>query len=173
MRQNYLSEQIFEWAGVGAVHVRATVFYENLRALASPTLSQGVIRLPWGSDSTVIPLVAAEDVARVATALLTSPSVRSGAAYRVIGAVLTLREIIATFGRVSGRDVRYEPISDEEWRRGALGTGLNAHAVEHLSRLWRFLRESAARDDYAITDSIEKLGGQRPKTLEEFLRERD
>ena len=26
MRQNYLSEQIFEWAGVGAAHVRATVF---------------------------------------------------------------------------------------------------------------------------------------------------
>jgi uncharacterized protein YbjT (DUF2867 family) len=26
MRQNYLSEQIFEWAGIGAAHVRATVF---------------------------------------------------------------------------------------------------------------------------------------------------
>src|SRR5262245_28955686 len=25
MRQNYLSEQVFDWAGVGAVHVRATV----------------------------------------------------------------------------------------------------------------------------------------------------
>src|SRR5947209_8031989 len=32
MRLNYLSEQIFEWAGIGAVHVRATIFYENLRA---------------------------------------------------------------------------------------------------------------------------------------------
>src|SRR5262245_4574867 len=38
MRQNYLSEQIFEWAGIGAAHVRATVFYENVRALALPTL---------------------------------------------------------------------------------------------------------------------------------------
>ncbi len=35
MRQNYLSEQVFEWAGIGAVHVRATVFYENL-GLAGP-----------------------------------------------------------------------------------------------------------------------------------------
>src|ERR1700676_3323028 len=33
MRQNYLSEQVFEWAGIGAVHIRATVFYENLGAL--------------------------------------------------------------------------------------------------------------------------------------------
>jgi len=29
MRQNYLSEQVFEWAGIGAVH-RGYVFYENL-----------------------------------------------------------------------------------------------------------------------------------------------
>ena len=34
MRQNYLSEQVFEWANIGAVHVRATVFYENLGAMA-------------------------------------------------------------------------------------------------------------------------------------------
>src|SRR5882672_9401273 len=60
MRQNYLSEQVFEWAGVGAVHVRATVFYENLRAFAGPTLAQGVVTLPWADNDTVVPLVAAE-----------------------------------------------------------------------------------------------------------------
>src|SRR5215471_9814355 len=30
MRQNFLSEQVFEWANVGAVHIRATIFYENV-----------------------------------------------------------------------------------------------------------------------------------------------
>src|SRR6266496_1420741 len=63
MRQNYLSEQVFDWAGIGAVHIRATVFYENLRALVRSSLpAHGAIRLPWGSDSTAIPLVSAEDV---------------------------------------------------------------------------------------------------------------
>ena len=38
MRQNYLSEQVFEWANVGAVHIRATVFYENLASLVRPSL---------------------------------------------------------------------------------------------------------------------------------------
>jgi uncharacterized protein YbjT (DUF2867 family) len=172
MRQNYLSEQVFEWAGICAAHVRATVFYENLLSLAAPTSAQGVIRLPWGSEDTVIPLVAAEDVARVATALLTAPSLPPGAAYPVIGAVLTLREIIATFRRTMGRDVRYEPISDEQWRRVALDAGQNAHAVEHLSQLWQFFRESGVRSEYtATTDTIEKWNGRKPKTLEEFLRE--
>jgi len=173
MRQNYLSEQVFDWAEIGAVHLRATVFYENLRALARPTLAQGIIRLPWGSESTVVPLVGAEDVARVATELLTAPSLQAGTAYPVVGAVFTLQEIIATFNRVLGREVRYEPISDEDWRRGALGAGLNAHAVEHLSQLWRFLRESGAGRGYAVTETIEKVSGRRPKTFDEFLRAGD
>jgi uncharacterized protein YbjT (DUF2867 family) len=175
MRQNYLSEQVFEWAGVGAAHVRATVFYENLRALVRLTLAeQGTIRLPWGNDSTVIPLVSGEDVARVAVGLLTSPSVPAGASYRVIGAVISLRDIIATFGRVLGRQVRYEEISDEEWRAGALARGLNPHAVEHLSQLWRTLRGFGLRPEpgrFEVTDTIETLGGAKPKPFEAFVRE--
>src|SRR3989442_839500 len=79
MRQNYLSEQVFEWAGIGAVHVRATVFYENLASLVRLSLpAQGAVRLPWGKEQTVLPLVAGEDVARVAVGLLTSPSLPAG-----------------------------------------------------------------------------------------------
>jgi uncharacterized protein YbjT (DUF2867 family) len=98
MRQNHLSEQVFEWAGIGVVHLRATVFYENLRALVRSNLSaNGPILLPWGDESTVIPLVSAKDVASVGVGLLTKPSLPSPSSYPVIGAVLTLSDIIATF----------------------------------------------------------------------------
>jgi uncharacterized protein YbjT (DUF2867 family) len=175
MRQNYLSEQVFDWADIGAVHVRATVFYENLRALVRSSLpAQGAIRLPWGSDTTAIPLVSAEDVARVAVGLLTAPKVPAGASYRVIGAVPTIREIIATFGQVLDQDVRYQEISDEEWRSNALAQGYNQHAVEHLSRLWQAFRGFASRPataGFAVTDTIETLGGAKPKSFEAFVRE--
>jgi len=173
MRQNYLSEQVFEWASVGAAHVRATVFYENLRALARLTLAtQGTVRLPWGDTSTVVPLVAGEDVARVAVGLLTSASVPAGSAWPVIGAVMSLRDIIATFGRVLGKEVRYEEISDEEWRAGALARGVSPHAVEHLSNLWRTFRSFGRRaEQFQVTDTIATLGGAKPKTLEAFLHE--
>src|SRR5262249_5112641 len=174
MRQNYLSEQVFEWAGIGAAHIRATVFYENLRSLVRVSLAAGgPIRLPWGSESTVIPLVSAEDVARVAVGLLTRASVPAGASYPVIGSVLALRDIIATLSRVLDRDIRYEEISDEEWRREALARGVNAHAVEHLSQLWRFFRQSGLRPDSAAyeTDTVETLGGAKPKSFEAFMRE--
>jgi uncharacterized protein YbjT (DUF2867 family) len=170
MRQNYLSEQIFEWAGIGAAHVRATVFYENVRALAGASLAaQGTILLPWGGDSTVIPLVSGEDVARVAVGVLTSPSVPAGSSYPVVGQVLALRDIVATLGQVLGREVRYQEISDQQWRDGALARGLNHHAVEHLSQLWQTFRTRPV--PVQVTDTIQTLGGRRPKTFEEFVRE--
>jgi uncharacterized protein YbjT (DUF2867 family) len=175
MRQNYLSEQVFEWAGIGAVHVRATVFYENLGSLVRQSLpAQGAVRLPWGKEQTVLPLIAAEDVARVAVGLLTSPSLTAGTAYPVVGTVISLKEIIATFGRVLAKNVRYEEITDDEWRREALARGYNTHAIEHLSALWKALRAAGLDPEkarFAVTDTIEKLGGARPKTFEQFVRE--
>jgi uncharacterized protein YbjT (DUF2867 family) len=175
MRQNYLSEQVFEWANVGAAHIRATIFYENLASLVRQSLpAEGALRLPWGSENTMLPLVAAEDVARVATGLLTAPSLPAGGIYRMIGATISLKEIVATFARVLGKSVRYEEISDEEWRRNAAARNYDPHAIEHLSSLWRAIRGAAIDPndpDYAITDTIEKIGGARPKTFEAFVRE--
>jgi len=53
-----------------------------------------------------------------------------------------------------------------------LARGVNQHAVEHLSQLWRSLRAASLRPNFAdfeVTDTIEKLGGAKLKTLEEFV----
>lgn len=176
MRQNYLSEQVFEWAGVGPLHLRATVFYENVARLVSASMpAHGAIRLPLGNESTILPLISAEDVARIAVGLLTGPERPAGSAYPVIGSVISVGEIFAAFARVFGRDVHYEEISDEQWRSDVLARGWNAHAVEHLSALWKSLRAaslSAEAARFAVTDTIEKIGGAKPKTFEQFVRER-
>jgi len=175
MRQNYLSEQVFEWAGVGAVHIRATVFYENLASMVRQSLpAQGAIRLPWGNESTVLPLVAGEDVARVAAGLLTGPQPAAGSFYRLIGTTISLKEIVATFARVTGKNVHYEEITDEQWRRDVAARGFNPHAIEHLSSLWRAIRGAAIDPNdprYAITETIETIGGAKPKSFEAFVRE--
>jgi len=175
MRQNYLSEQVFEWAEPDVVHIRATVFYENLAAMVRQSLpAQGAIRLPWGNEATVLPLVAGEDVARVAVGLLTGPQMAAGSAVRLIGTTISLKEIVATFARVAARNVHYQEVSDEEWRRDVAARGWNPHAIEHLSSLWRAIRGAAIdpKDpSYAVTPAIETIGGAKPKTFEAFVRE--
>lgn len=175
MRQNFLSEQVFQWAGVGPVHIRATVFYENVARLVHMSLpTQGAIRLPWGKENTMLPLVAGEDVARIAVGLLTSSSWPAGTAYPVIGEAVPLKKLIATFARVLNRDVHYQEVTDEEWKTETLARGWNSHAVEHLSSLWKSLRAAAIAPEagqFVVTDTIEKIGGVKPKTFEQFVRE--
>ena len=70
--------------------------------------------------------------------------------------------------------MRYEEISDEAWCSDALARGYNTHALEHLSALWKALRASGLDPERArlvTTDTIEKLGGAKPKTFEAFVRE--
>jgi uncharacterized protein YbjT (DUF2867 family) len=159
MRENYLSEQVFEQAGIGAAHVRATVFFENIYALAT---ASGSLTMPLGDEGTVLPLVAAEDVARVAAGVLTAADVPPGSSYPVVGEVLTVKEIVATLGP----GFRYENITDESWAEAA-GSRINAHAVAHLSKLWAALRTQP--QDVGVTDTIEKLTGRKPKTFAEFV----
>src|ERR1700684_2439822 len=72
--QHRLADRIFDWAQVGAVHIQAPPYYENVRALVSPSVAEkSTVFLPWGGDTTVIPLVGAEDVSRVAATLLANP----------------------------------------------------------------------------------------------------
>jgi uncharacterized protein YbjT (DUF2867 family) len=163
MRENYLSEQVFEWAGIGAAHVRATVFFENLYALATAT---GTFAMPLGDAGTAVPLVAAEDVARVAAGVLTAADVPAGSTYPVVGQILTVREIVDTLARELGRDITYQHVSDEAWAEAAAGH-LNAHAVAHLSKLWATLRTQPL--DVEVTGTIEEVAGRRPTTFAEFV----
>jgi uncharacterized protein YbjT (DUF2867 family) len=171
LQENYLSEQVFEWAGIGAAHVRATVFFENIRALANASIASGLFSAPLGDEDTVLPLVAGEDVARVAAGVLTAAHEPGGASYRVIGQVLTVKEIVATLAHGLGRDVAFQHVPDEVWAELA-GTRINAHAVAHLSKLWASFRNAPSEGaDFAVTDTIENLGGRPPKTFAEFVAE--
>jgi uncharacterized protein YbjT (DUF2867 family) len=172
-RRHWLSEQIFDWAAVGVVHLDATVFYENLRSLAAGSLAvAGVIALPWGSEDTAIPMVAAEDVARVACGILTGPQTPNGTVLPLVGTVVTVREIIHAFNAVLDRAVDYVELTDEQWVDAVSGARINAAALEHLTHLWRHLRTRyVGRPRDSVSEVIERIGGQPPKTLQEFLNE--
>ena len=65
--QHRLADRIFDWAQGGAVHLQAAPYFENVRALVSRSVAeQSTVFLPWGEATTVIPLVGAGDVSRVA-----------------------------------------------------------------------------------------------------------
>ena len=166
--QHRLADRIFDWAQVGAVHLQAPPYYENVRALVSRTVAeQNTAFLPWGDETTVIPLAGAEDVSRVAAALLANPSLPSQNVYPIVSEMPTVREIVETLSKAIGRPIRYVPITDEQWTE-AVKERINPHALDHLAHLWRYFRESEER--YRTTDTVRVITGRNPQTLEEFFR---
>lgn len=172
--RHWIVERIFDRAAVGSVHLDAVVFYENLRLLARRSLDfAGVIALPWGPPTATIPMVSAEDVARVAAEVLTGPVLPNGTVLRLVAEAVANTEIADAFSEVLGRRVEYVEINVEHWADAAAAGGINAIAVEHLSHLFGFLgtRPPQPREAYAGSDTLDRITGAAPKTLRQFLHE--
>jgi uncharacterized protein YbjT (DUF2867 family) len=172
--RHWLAEQVLDRAQIGAVHLNAVMFYENLVAMAGGSLAKaGVVALPWGPATTAIPMVSAQDVARVAVGALTGPATPNGTVIPLIGEVITNQGIADAFGDVLGRPVPYVELSDEQWIEAVSAAGINAVAIEHLVHLWRYLRTAGAgsQDTDRAADSIARLGGTAPLSVREFLSE--
>lgn len=166
--QHRLADRIFDWAQVGAVHLQAPPYYENVRALVSRSVAeQSAAFLPWGEDKTVIPLVGAEDVSRVAATLLANPGAPSQTAYPLVSETPTVREMIESLARAVERPVRYVAIADKQWA-DAVKERINPHALDHLTHLWQYLRKG--EEHFQATDAIREVTGRDPQTLEEFFR---
>jgi uncharacterized protein YbjT (DUF2867 family) len=129
------------------------------------------VALPWGPATTAIPMVSAEDVARVAVGILMGPAMPNGTVMPLIGEVVTNQGIGDAVSDLLGRPVPYVELSDEQWLEGARRAGINAVAIEHLVHLWRYLRTGGAgsQDTARAARSIERLGGTTPLSLRKFL----
>lgn len=166
--QHRLADRIFDWAQVGAVHLQAPPYYENVRALVSRSVAeQSTVFLPWGEDKTVIPLVGAEDVSHVAATLLANPGTPSQNAYALVGETPSVKKVIEDLERAVGRPIRYVAITDEQWAN-AVKERINPHALDHLTHLWQFFRKGDQQ--VQATDAIRLVTGRDPQTLEEFFR---
>ena len=168
-RHHWLSENIFDWADVGAAHIRPTFFAEMLFILGGKTIPlEGKLYLPYGSQRHAP--VAAADIARVAVGILTDPAMHVGERYVVTGPRnMTITEMTEVLSRELGQPVEYVDLPNEAWGQILREqVGLPEFLVTHLK---------AVADDHkngvfsAQTDVVERIGGQASQSLEEFVRE--
>jgi len=166
-RQHWLSENILDWADIGAVHLRPTFFAENLMILGAATIaSQGKLYLPYGAEKHA-PVVAA-DIARVASGILADPALHVGERYVVTGPRnLSLAEMAGILSQELDKSVEYIDLPVDAWGEvlakvdgvtDSLVAHLKAVAVDHQDGLFR-----------GETDVVERIGGQAPQALDKFI----
>lgn len=170
MRQHWVAEQVLDRAEVGAVHLRAAVFFENLAVLVAARGGRE-LAVPLGPPETMLPLIAAEDVARVAAGLLLDPAPVADPVCRLTGQMLSVAEVVAAFEDALGHEVTYTHVPAEVWRDEARRLYGDEHAVEHLVNLWgMFHFIGSGHPLYVVTEAIERIGGRPPRTLADHLR---
>ncbi|KGI69570.1 NAD(P)H-binding protein [Mycolicibacterium rufum] len=169
-RLHYLAEQVLNWSGLPVVHMRPTAFLDNplFTWLAAPGVrNNGVLALPFGSGRTSP--IAAGDVARAVTAVLTDPGPHIGKVYELTGpAALDIEGLAAEYATALGRPVRGTDIEHDRWLRDVLDPlGLPGHLRQHLETM--ALLHRAGRYDRSTGDYT-ALTGQPAQTPAQYVR---
>jgi uncharacterized protein YbjT (DUF2867 family) len=148
--------------------LRPNLYMQNFHPgfLSRDIREAGRIRLPAGEGK--LSPVDVRDVAEVAARALTSAD-HHGKGYILTGAeTFTLGEVAGILSEAAGRPVRYEAVSDDEFRAILEEEGWRPAEVEVILGLFRSVREGARA---AIHSDVEAVLGRPPRTLRDFARE--
>ena len=156
-------------SGLAHVIVRPNLFLQNIPEATIPTLdAAGKFYADAGQAR--ISMVDTRDVAAVAAVALTEPE-HTGAHYDVTGPeALSYVDVAAKLTKALGRKITYVDAPDDAVRQALLGAGLTEWFASALVGLYQDYRRSGTGGYAAqVTDTITRLTGRAPRTLDELL----
>ncbi len=161
------TEAMVREIGIPFNFLRPTWFFQNFsKGYFTPMLMQRTLALPFGDGHAG--WLDSRDIAAMAAVLLTEDG-HDGEIYTPTGPrTTTLQEIADAFSEVTGQEVRYVPLSDDEWVAAMTSTGAPEEAARATLALMAKTRDGHATD---LTDHVERLTGRPPLSLEDFVRD--
>lgn len=160
------AEQAVRDTGADLTSVRCAWFMQNFSEdyLVEPVLA-GEVVLPAGDEPE--PFVDADDIADVAVAALTDDR-HIGQLYGLTSPrLLRFGEAPGEIAGATGREIRYVPVSLEEYAAGAAEFGVPAAFVEFLTYLFRDVLGHSAY----VTDGVQRALGREPRGFSAHARE--
>ncbi len=166
-RDSYIAEQVFNWSGLGIVHLRPTYFLEwLLYPWQLPYLQKGILRLPAGRGRHSP--IAAADQGRAIAAILDAPDAHVGRTIPLSGPVeMDHEQMAAELSEALGRRIVFQDLPIADYCASLETMGVPAYIVQHLG---------GAMEDYqngimsGADNNVERLTGRRSMTVGEFAR---
>ncbi|MGW5188105.1 NAD(P)H-binding protein [Kribbella sp. NPDC004138] len=169
-RWHWLSEQIMNWSGVPAVHVRPTVFLDNplFTLLSRRSIAErGELMLPFGTGRTSP--VAATDVARVVAMILQSPAGHIGQVYELTGpTLLDINGLAKQYALGLDRPVSAVDMSLDDFRNAIKSLGISAHVTDHIVTVAELHRANRYNRH---TDDVENVTGTPAESVGHYIAE--
>ncbi len=147
--------------------VRCSWFSQNFSEgyLVEP-VADGEVVLPAGSVPE--PFLDADDIADVAVASLTEDG-HVGELYELTGPrLLTFAQAVGEIASATGREIRYVPVSVEEYAAGAAELGVPDELVEFLTYLFSEVLDGRNAN---LTDGVQRALGREPRDFADFARD--
>jgi uncharacterized protein YbjT (DUF2867 family) len=154
-------------SGAELTIVRSTWFAQNFSEdhLLDQVLS-GLVALPAGD--TPEPFVDADDIADVAVAALTDDR-HIGELYELTGPrLLTFAEAVGEIARAAGREIRYVPVSIEEYATAAAQQGVPDDVIGLLTYLFGEVLDGR---NAHLTDGVKRALGREPRDFAQYARD--
>ena len=160
-------EQAVQESGADWTIVRSSFLNQNFsEAFWLDAVLAGELTAPAGDVAD--PFIDADDIADVVVAALTEDG-HAGQLYEVTGPrLLTFADVVAEIARATSREIRYLPISSEQYFDGMVAEGLPADFARGLTDL--FVEVLDGRSSY-LTDGVQRALGREPKDFRDYARE--
>lgn len=153
-------------SGLEAAIVRGGSFMSNANQWLGSIKAEGVVYNPVGGGQ--IASIHPADIAAVAVHALTTPKLRESI-FEVTGdTALTTTEQVAILSKVLGRPLRVIDVSRETAVQGLVKNGVPPHVANALGESYAAIQNGASA---AITDTVERVTGRKPRSYESWFRE--
>lgn len=162
------SERAVQQAGVEWTIVRSSFFAQDFSEDEAFTtgVRAGSVAFPAGDVAE--PFVDIEDVADVATAALTENG-HANQVYEVTGPqLLTFADAVTEIAAATGRNIRYRPVTAEQFVSGLVAEGV---PEEFATQLTAVFTEVLDGRNAHLTDGVQQALGRAPRDFADFVRE--
>lgn len=164
MRDHHVIDEEIQGGSANWTLLKPHLYMQNLLRAIDVVQKDGLLSAPMGHAR--FPLVDTRDVGAAAAVILGNPSAHTGQAYALTGPVAhSYDEVAAALSRVTGRAVRYEPVSPRDFEAGLLASGTPGWRAFDLAHIASAYNSS----DNAVSSDLPMLLGHRPRPLSKFL----
>jgi NAD(P)H dehydrogenase (quinone) len=161
-RDHYVTEEYIKSSGMRWTFLRDNSYIDFMESLVG---ADGVIRGPAGSGR--VSIVAREDVARLAAAVLADPDSHAGVTYDVTGReALSMSDVAEIISAVRGRDVRFHNETIEAAYASRANYGVPDWQVDAWVSTYIAIKSNVMAP---VSNAIQSVTGCAPMTLAEYL----
>ncbi|MGW2327775.1 SDR family oxidoreductase [Streptomyces sp. NPDC001700] len=152
-------------SGIAWTILRPAWFAQNFsEGIFLDTILAGELRLPAGDGAASF--VDAEDIAAVAVAALTEDG-HGGQTYELSGPrALTIAEAVAEISKATGRDIRYVPLSPEEFVAELTGQGWPVAEAEDYAEAVGPIRRGM---DSHLSHGVQRALARQPRDFTDYV----